>query len=56
MSHRKRRYEKPSVERVELTVPETVLTFCKGPGGSGPMVGACRKVGPGPGPCQVKGT
>lgn len=52
---KKKTYVKPEVERVELVVQETVLTFCKGPGGSGPMVGACNQSG-GPGHCQVRGT
>jgi hypothetical protein len=51
----KRRYTKPEVEKVELVVQETVLTFCKGGGDQGPLIGSCQQPG-GPGPCQVKGT
>jgi len=55
MKQKKRPYSKPRVERVVLALEETVLTFCKGPAGSGPLVGACQQPG-GPGPCQIKGT
>lgn len=55
MQQKKRQYTKPIIERVELALEETVLTFCKGPGGNGPMVGACQQTGS-PGPCQMKGT
>jgi len=51
----KKEYSKPTVLRVELVVEETVLTFCKGPGSNGPLVGSCQQPG-GPGPCQIKGT
>ncbi|MBN2585798.1 MAG: hypothetical protein JXA64_08605 [Candidatus Fermentibacteraceae bacterium] len=33
----KKKYVKPSVERVELVVRETVLTFCKTTGSGGPI-------------------
>lgn len=55
MKEQKKQYVRPRLERVELVVQETVLTFCKAPGDSGPMVGACQQSG-GPGPCQVRGT
>ena len=56
MKNSKKRYVRPKVERVELEVHETVLTFCKGPGTThGPMVGACNQPS-GPGPCQLKGS
>jgi hypothetical protein len=56
MSTDRKPYERPKVERVRLVVEETVLAFCKGPGGShGPQVGACNNSG-GPGNCLVRGT
>ena len=55
MKQKKRPYSKPTVERVVLALEETVLTFCKGGGTMGPMVGSCQQPG-GPGPCQIKGT
>jgi len=55
MQEKKRHYSKPKVERVELEVQETVLTFCKGGGTMGPLIGSCQQPG-GPGPCQIKGT
>ena len=55
MKKQKKRYSKPEIRRVDLVVQETVLTFCKGLGAQGPMVGSCQQPG-GPGPCQIKGT
>ena len=55
MNQKKRPYLKPKVERVELALEETVLTFCKGKGAQGPLIGSCQQPG-GPGPCQIKGT
>jgi hypothetical protein len=56
MKDGKKPYEKPAIERVELEVHESVLTFCKGPGSQhGPLVGACNAPGS-PGPCQLKGS
>lgn len=55
MKRKKRQYSKPKIERVELALEETVLTFCKGGGSMGPLIGSCQQPG-GPGPCQIKGT
>lgn len=54
MKNNRKEYVKPSLERVELMVEETVLAFCKGPGFKGPVVGSCQSAGPGP--CQTRGT
>lgn len=55
MKDNRKRYVRPSLERVKLMVEETVLTFCKGPGFKGPMVGSCQNSA-GPGGCMVRGT